>query len=119
MCEAPVVLAEHESGRGVRRLVASLTGLRGRALVILSADDERPMDDLLVRLPGRLVLMAVDASRMHHDAGDGLEQSGLRRGGLRGFAAAAARERKDDDEQRDDAHGSSSIRTKLPLPLLP
>src|SRR5438309_11417830 len=118
MCEAPVVLAEHESGRGVRRLVASLTRLRGRAVVILSEDDERPMDDLLVRLPGRLVLMAVDASRVHHDAGDGLEQSGLRRGVLRGFAAAAACERKDDEEQRDDAHGASSSRTKLLLQRL-
>src|SRR5207237_5033581 len=71
--EAPVGHARHESVRRVRRLVARLTGLRRRAVAILSADDEGPMDDLLVRLPGRLDLMAVDASRVHDDAGDGLE----------------------------------------------
>jgi hypothetical protein len=85
--------------------MARLTALRRRALAILSADDERPVDDLQIRLPRRFVLVAVDASRMHDDAGDRLKQLGIRRRHFCGCAAAASREGQKDGERQEDAHG--------------
>src|SRR5216684_4816387 len=82
------------------------------------------MKDFQIRLPGRLVLMAIDASRMHDDAGDGIEQHRRRR--RRGFAAAAGCDGYEDDERQKDTHdvsphaerscfSSGSLRMRLPV----
>src|SRR6267143_4250065 len=121
--ELPGRHTRHEAISRVRRLVTGLALLRGRAVAVLSADDERLMKDFQIRLPGRLVLMAVDAPRMHDDAGDGIEQ---RRIGHRSGLAATAGDRQDDDERHKDAHGVSpqaerswrtrgSFRIRLPV----
>src|SRR5215468_4848480 len=85
-CQVPVRHARYESVGGVRRLVAGLARLRGRAVAVLSADDQRSMNDLRVRLPRRLILVAVDAPRMSDDACDGFEE-----GRIRGRCRRAAR----------------------------
>src|SRR5215472_6970713 len=74
--EAPISNAGHEPVRRVRRLVTGLTLLRRRTVAVLPANDERQMDRPGIALPRRLVLMAVDASRVHEDARDGIESRG-------------------------------------------
>src|SRR6266849_8921902 len=86
-CQFPGRYAWHEAVGSVRRLVACLTPLRGCAVAVLSADDEGLMKYFQIRLPGRLVLMAIDASRMHDDARNGVERRGIGRWGR--FAATA------------------------------
>src|SRR5437016_2450305 len=97
-CKVPGRYARNETISRVRRLMTRLALLRGRAVAVLPADDQRLMKDLQIRLPGRLVLMAIDASRMHDDAGDGIEQRRSRR--RRGFAAAAGCDGYEDDERQ-------------------
>src|SRR5262249_53439672 len=46
----------HEAVGRVRRLMAGLAGLRGRAVAVLSPHDERLMKSPGIALPGRLVL---------------------------------------------------------------
>src|SRR5258706_1061885 len=80
-----------------------LARLRGRAVTVLSADDEGLMNDPGVGLPGRLVLVAIDAPRVHDDARDRVERR--RRGGRgRPFAAWASDDPQDEDTQREDTH---------------
>jgi len=74
--EVPVLDARHEPVGRVRRLMAGLARLRGDAMAVLSADNERHMNGPGIALPGGLVLMAVDASRVHDDARDRLERPG-------------------------------------------
>src|SRR5438445_13826859 len=123
-CKVPGRYARNETISRVRRLMTRLALLRGRAVAVLSADDERLMKDLQIRLPGRLVLMAIDASRMHDDAGDGIEQHRSR--GRRSFAAAAGCDGYEDDERQKDTHdvsphaerscfSSGSLRMRLPV----
>src|SRR5262245_22072377 len=78
--ELPGRDARHEAAGRVRRLMASLAPLRGRAVAILSAVDERLMNGAGIALPGRSVLMAVEASRVHEDARDRIERRGRSRG---------------------------------------
>src|SRR5207245_3249242 len=123
-CKVPGRYAGNETISRVRRLMTRLALLRGRAVAVLSADDERLMKDFQIRLPGRLVLMAIDASRMHDDAGDGIEQRGSRR--WRRFAATAGGDRQEDHERQKDTHDVSphaerscfsrgSLRMRLPV----
>src|SRR6516164_3581735 len=74
--EVPVRDARHEPVGRVHRLMAGLARLRGGAMAVLSADNERHMNGPGIALPGGLVLMAVDASRVHDDARDRLERPG-------------------------------------------
>jgi len=74
--EVPTGNTRHEAIRRVRRLVARLALLCGRAVAVLSADDEREMNSARIALPRRLVLMAVDAPRVHEDAGYRIESRG-------------------------------------------
>src|SRR5258708_38286237 len=105
-CQLPGRYAWPEAVGRVRRLVACLTPLRGHAVAVLSADDQRLMKNFGVRLPGRLVLMAIDASGMHDHARDRVEGRGI--GRLGGFAAAAGGDRQDNyDERREGTHDRS------------
>jgi len=74
--EVPVRDARHEPVGRVRCLMASLARLRGGAMAVLSADNERHMNGPGIALPGGLVLMAVHASRVHEDARDRFERPG-------------------------------------------
>src|SRR5262245_59723768 len=56
--------------------MAGLARLHGGAMAVLSADYERHMNGPGIALPGGLVLMAVNASRVHDDARDRLERRG-------------------------------------------
>jgi len=66
--------ARNESVSRVRRLMARLALLRRRAVAVFSADDQRSMNPFGVGLPGRLGLMAVDASRVRDNARDRVER---------------------------------------------
>src|ERR1700738_374413 len=123
-CQFPGRYAGHKAVGRVRRLVACLAGLCGRAVAVLAADDQRLMKNFGVRLPWRLILMAIDASRMHDDARDRVEERRI--GGWGRFAATAGGDRQEDDERQKDAHGpspqakrswrsSGSFRTRLPV----
>src|SRR5262249_27438135 len=72
--EVPIRNTRHEAVRRIRCLMTCLTLLGGCAVAVLSADDERQMNSAGIALPRRLVLMAVDASWVHEDAGDGIER---------------------------------------------
>src|SRR5215813_4137635 len=122
--QAPVRHARYESVGRIRRLVAGLASLRGRTVAILSADDQRLMNDLRVRLPRRFILMAIDAPRMGDDACDRFEEGRIR--GRRRRAARTGGAQKNDGERHNDAHdgspqaersccSSGSLRTRLPV----
>src|SRR5262249_31176137 len=85
-------------------------------------------ENLRVRLPGRICLVAVDAPRMGQDARDGPEQAGIRHRG--GLAAAARRDPghglEYDNEQGEGTHhvcprvgrswrSSGHFRTRIPV----
>src|SRR5207245_10895423 len=72
--EVPGRYTWHKAVGAVGRLMARLARLGGRAVAVFSADDQRSMDRGGVRLPGRLVLMAVHAPWMHDDARDRVER---------------------------------------------
>src|SRR5260370_25569871 len=82
-----------------------LARLRGCAVAVLSADDEGLMKYFQIRLPWRLVLMAIDASRMHDNARDRVKRRRI--GGSGRFAATAGGDREDDHERHEKAHGLS------------
>ena len=63
-CQVPARDARNETVGCVRRLVACLTLLGGRAVAILPTDHEWLMKDGSIRLPWRIVLVAVQASRV-------------------------------------------------------
>src|SRR5262249_58400849 len=65
--EVPVLNARHKPGGRVRRLMAGLARLRGGAMAVFAADNERHMNGPGIALPGRLILIAVYASRVHYD----------------------------------------------------
>src|SRR6266568_2054872 len=99
--EVPGRYTWHKAVGAVGRLMARLTRLGGRAVAVFSADDQRSMDRGGVRLPGRLVLMAVHAPWMHDDARDRVERRRLAR---LCRCAATRGEREDDDERSNPAH---------------
>jgi hypothetical protein len=75
--------------------MAGLAGLGGSAVIVLSANDQRLMHDRSISLPWGLDIVAIDASGMHDDARDRVEQS---RVGRWGRFRATAGDRQDDDE---------------------
>src|SRR5712692_6901055 len=103
--EGPGRNAWHEAVGRVRRLMARLAGLGGGTVVVLSANDQRLMNDGSVGLPWGVDVMAIHASRMHDDARDRVEQSRIGRWGR--FDATAGGDRQDDDEWQEDTHGFS------------
>src|SRR3984893_3152954 len=95
-CQVPGRDARNDTVGCVRRLVACLTLLGGRAVAVLPTDHEWLMKDGSIRLPWRIVLVTVHASRVHDDARYRIE---LRRAcGLRCGAGAESREQKEDGD---------------------
>src|SRR6266852_1130471 len=80
-CKAPGRYARHKGVGRVRRLMARLARLCWRAVVILSPDDQRLMNNGGVGLPGGAGLVAIHASGMHDDARDRVEELRIGRGG--------------------------------------
>src|SRR3989449_8400632 len=76
--EVPGRYTRHKAVGAVGRLMARLARLGGHAVAVFSADDQRSMDRGTVRLPRRLVLMAVHAPWVHDDARDRVERRRLR-----------------------------------------
>src|SRR5690242_3395112 len=99
--EVPGRYTRHKAVGAVGRLMARLARLGGHPVAIFSTNDQRSMDRGGVRLPGRLVLMAVHAPWMHDDTRDRVERRRLC--GLC-HCTATRGEPEDDDDRSNPCH---------------